>query len=158
MSKTDLPPERKFAGVAYWSLGEATAGWVDEALAGLRPLCERGGATAQAELLPEGGTELRLTLGEGHFVMRVKHGEGRGVVPASPAAIAIVLCLMAMRRRLPNLFLVDDEQVELPVRVSDTYPLFKAEWEHTQAVAETLGLMPSPHFLDHDGAITRLMF
>lgn len=151
-------PQRKFAGLAYWTLDDFGSGWVDLAIEAVQPLCEQGMVTVQTAILTDGSQELVLNFPEGEFAMRATCGEGRGVVRDSPAAIPTVLCLMAMRRKMPLLSLADDAQGEFPHRVTQQVPLFAGQWATALELAEVLGLVPSKQFLATEGAITHLMF
>jgi hypothetical protein len=98
-----------------------------------------------------------LSFPNGTFIMRAKNGEGRGVVRDAPMALAVVLCLMAMQRKMPMLSLVDDAQLEFP-RISQKFGLYAEQWDVTLELAELLGLAPGKQFLEQEGAITHLMF
>lgn len=151
-------PQRKFAGLAYWRLAKVEAGWADLATETVQPLVELGRVTVKTATLKDGSEELILDFPEGQFSMRVKNGEGRGVVRDTPSALPVVLCLMAMRRKVNSLSLVDDNQGEFPVRVTQQLPLFADNWSIAIELAELLGLVPSKRFLENEGAITLLMF
>lgn len=151
-------PQRKFAGLAYWNLSKAESGWVDLAIETVKPLCELGRVSVQTETLQDGSQELILDFLEGKFSMRAKNGDGRGVVRDSPAALPVVMCLMAMRRKISTLSVADDNQGEFPSRVTQQVPMFMEQWDAVQELAELLGLVPSKRFLENEGAITHLMF
>lgn len=150
----------RFTGIAYWRMQQAPDNWVDTVGVAVRPLCEQGLATSQVTELGAGRKELVLTLTrEGESLsMQVKDGQGRGVVPNTSAALPTVMCLMAMRKQLPFLFLVDDNQSDIPYRVSQQFPLFAEDWTRTLEYAQLLGFAPSQRFLDAEGAVMHLMF
>ena len=151
-------PQRKFAGLAYWRLTKVESGWVDLATETVQPLLEQGRVTVKTESLKDGSEEVVLDFPEGKFSMHTKNGEGRGVVRDSPLALPVVLCLMAIRRKVNSLSIVDDNQGEFPVRVTQQLPLFADNWNVASELAELLGLVPGKHFLENEGAITHLMF
>lgn len=153
-----MNPQRKFAGLAYWSLAKADDRWTDLAIQAVQPLCEQDGLAVQTNSPMDGSVELVLQFPDGEFVLRVKNGEGRGVVRNLPLALPIVLCLMAIQRKLPMLSLVDDNQEEVPWRVTQQFPLFAERWDATLELAGILGLAPGKQFLEQEGAITHLMF
>lgn len=150
-------PQRKFAGLAYWTLAQAGEEWVDLAIQAVQPLCDQGKLVVETNSPLDGSKELMLSFPNGTFIMRAKNGEGRGVVRDAPMALAVVLCLMAMQRKLPMLSLVDDAQLEFP-RISQKFGLYAEQWEVTLELAELLGLAPGKQFLEQEGAITHLMF
>ncbi len=150
--------QRKFGGVAYWSLATVDPDWADLAIEAVQPLCDAKKATVKTSRYPNGSVELVLDMPEGSLSMLTKSNSGKGIVRDDYAARTIVLCLMAIRKKLPMLSLVDDSQVAIPFKVTQHYPLFADSWETTSELGSILGLFPSKRFLETEGAVTQLMF
>lgn len=150
----------RFTGLAYWRMKDAPADWVEVVSEAVKPLCEQRLGSIQVVEHGAGSREFVLTMTrEGESLsMRSKNGQATGVVPNTPAALPSIMCLMAMRRQLPFLFLVDDNQSDIPYRVNQQFPLFAADWGRAQELAQLLGFAPSQRFLDGEGAVMHLMF
>lgn len=153
-----MAPQRKFAGLAYWRLAQAEPGWADLATEAVQPLIDHGSVLVHSGTLGEGSQELILEFAHSEFSMTVKNGEGRGVVRDTPHTLETLLCLLAMRRKLPSMSLVDDDMGEFPKGVSQQYSLFADNWDATWVLADLLGLVPNKRFLENEGSIVTLMF
>ena len=131
---------RIFKGVAFWVVDTETTLWAEKARDALLPLEEASLASISYACLPV-GDQLVIEVGGDKHELLISGGKGRGVVRPSPAAPLILVCLVALRKALGGIDIVDDEQVVVPTVPRQNYPLFRDDWPAVFSVAQALGLV-----------------
>lgn len=140
---------KKFTGVAYWR-GAVPSGWQEQVINTLKPV--------EGLTISNDGTGLGLSFVDGGINMLDTGGNTQGIVPASSASGALVVCLLALRRVLTALELVDDAQASISVKVRQADPLYTADWARVAKVAETLGLVAGQQFVARHAAVMNRLF
>jgi hypothetical protein len=131
----------KFSGVAYWTVRAADATWTARAAEVLQPIHEAGLAVVSNDYDGQGDW-LRVSFEDSLQILKVKNGEGQGVVRESVSAKRWVVCLMAIRRKLGGLSVVNDgQEVISSFRQND--PFFGSELVQVLPIAQALGLAAS---------------
>jgi hypothetical protein len=153
----------KFTGIAYWEVKSKDSHWLEQACLLLQPLENSGMAVVQFN---DQTKCMNTIFGHEHHIMQfsddmgykdllgrtvIPQGEklmllgcrGVGVVRDCSTAPMFIVCLMAMRRHLGDMRLVNDAQksVAMIPRVID--PLFASSWDRVLPVAQALGLSAS---------------
>lgn len=131
---------KSFKGVAYWTVNSSTAQWASKAKDALLPLEGAGLGVIGFDCVPA-GDRLMITMGDEKHELLISGGQGRGVVSPSPAAARFVVCLVALRKHLGDIDVVDDDQKLVPTVPRQNYPLFAADWLGVLPVAEALGVV-----------------
>ncbi|MCC6144420.1 MAG: hypothetical protein IT368_11500 [Candidatus Hydrogenedentes bacterium] len=139
----------KFKGVAYWSGNGLPADWPERAIERLAPA--RGhGCEIERETVG-----IRLRFGEDGMIVPFMTGQSQGAVPQGKASGALAVCMMGLARNPGGIALADDEGQILPTLIRQSHPLFGADWERVQALAEALGMMPGRDFMLRHGETLR---
>lgn len=140
----------KFVGVAYWG-GSLPEFWEEKVFETLRPV----------EGLALSAAKPGIRIGyEGSSITLIDTGAGmtQGVVPDSPVAGVLVVCLVALRRALGGLTVVDDAQADIPTMVRQSYPLYAGDWRRISQVAESLGLVAGGQFMARHAPVLNRLF
>ena len=149
--------KNKFVGVAYWTATAFPANWLGQATVVLQPLQDAGMAQVVAQATPV-GDQLTITFDDEAHNMVVNHGNGRGIVRVSTSASMFVVCLVALRKVLGNLAVVTDSQEPVYHIPRQTDPLFAADWQRVQPIAQELGLIISEKFVARHKSILQNVF
>ncbi len=152
---------KQFSGVAFWKMVNAPSDWIDLATEALQPAVDVGRLVISSTNFSDGSVEFSLRIPEestAALAMVVRKGNGTGVVRNGQLAVSIVLCLIAVKRKLPNLSLADNDSVVIPTRITQQYPLFGANWAACLDLGSLLGILPSQQFLDSEAGVLQLMF
>jgi hypothetical protein len=141
---------KSFKGIAYFSGTGLNAEWAHLATELLAPITGAGGS-----VMFDGQTDgvLRIAFGDSAVTVSMVGGRAQGVIKEMPKAGALIACLVAVRRSLGRLNIVDDEQNDIPARVRQSYRCYSADWIAVQAVAERLGLVASNNFMQQNAAL-----
>jgi hypothetical protein len=135
----------RFKGIAYWEISDRRPEWFRQAKQLLAPLEEAGIATLTTE-----GIGLSVRFGEDQYSMH--QDVACGVVPDYCTAPMFIVCLMALRKILGGMVIVDDATQSIPRTPRQDHPIFASCWDQILPVAQALGLMPSAAFLESIGA------
>lgn len=136
--------KKSFKGVAYWSVDTKTDGWwAARARDVLLPLEVAGLGGIGYDCIPAGDL-VSITMGGEKQELLINTGKGRGVVRPSPVAALFVVCLLALRKSLGDIDVVDDAQQVIPTVPRQNYPLFQESWAQVQALAYALSVVPNP--------------
>lgn len=150
--------KKSFQGVAFWTISTQERDWIGRALRVLEPVETAGLGILGYEPLPAGD---QLTVAfdddETHQLL-LNGGAGRGLVRQTRTAGAFVVCLLALRKSIGDIDIVDDNQDVVPTLPRQSYPLFKEDWEKVVAIAQVVGLVPSKQFASRHGAVLNRMF
>ena len=135
--------KKSFKGVAYWTVNTSAEQWAAKAKDVLLPLEGAGLGIVGYDCIAA-GDQLTVTMGNETHQVLINGGKGRGVVRPSPTAAKFVVCLVALRKYLGDIDVVDDEQKVVPTVPRQNYPLFGNNWQSVQPVAEVLGVISNP--------------
>jgi len=142
---------KSFKGVAYWTVAASGPDWLSKAQDLLQPI--EAGRLAQIAYacLPE-GDHLQVVFGKHSYEMSLNQGKGSGVVRPSAAAGRFVVALVALRKSLGAIDIVDDDQQVVPTTPRQSYPLYREDWQGVLRVAQALGLAASGQFAERQRA------
>ena len=146
-----------FRGLAYWTLATRAANWVVSASQILAPVELAGIGTIVVERFP-GHDRLALCIDEDAHQMVLAGGTAQGVVRPGSCAGCFVVCLLALRKHLGELVIVDDNQASVPARPRASSALFAADWARVHALAQALALVPDARFKERHGALLQRVF
>ena len=142
---------KSFKGVAYWTVAASGPDWVSQARDLLQPIEAEGLGRIDRASLPD-GDHLQVAFGKESYEMLINHGKGSGVVRPSAAAGRFVVILVALRKSLGAIDIVDDDQQVVPAMPRLSYPLYREDWEGVLSIAQVLGLAPSGEFAERQRA------
>jgi hypothetical protein len=149
----------KFQGIAFWAVSTQSQDWVERAYQSLMPISTEGIGDVK---LRQGviGSELVITFGGDcqYLVTISKEGNGRGLVRPSQTAGAFVVCLSALRKTVGDITIVDDEGETVPTIPRQSCPAYAGDWSLVETVAQALGILSGPRFLERYGALLNRIF
>lgn len=122
-------------GICYVAGAGLPKDWLDRAAALISPL---SGVEIELVRTP---TSLTVARGTESLHLSVFGDTVTTVVQDGPAAPVFVAILVAIKRKIGGIDLVDDRQQDISSRVIQSDPLFGKDWPTVNAVATALGLM-----------------
>jgi len=122
-------------GVCYVVGYELPKDWLDRAADLITPLAGIGIDMVRTP------TSLTMSKGTENLHLSVFADTVTAVVQDGPAAPVFVAILVAIRRKVGGIDLVDDRQRDVSNRVTQSDPLFGRNWDAVYAVASATGLM-----------------
>lgn len=129
----------KFKAVAYYMGDNLIEDWPVRAAECLKRI---PGGIAEYSSMGAGVMTLEIQFPDGALEIIVASGKMQGSsVKPSPAAGVLVLCLVALRKFLGGIEIVDDSQATVPSLVRQSNPLYGADWARVEALAEALGFL-----------------
>lgn len=140
---------KSFKGVAYWEGQGIEPGWGQSAAKLLAPLSGVGGSAGY----DEANNRLNIAVGDAGIALEFVGGNTQGLVKQGDQAGCLVACLLAVRKHLGKLVIVDDERNEVPERIRQAHPLFAANWARVQEVGQALGLLADNAFHQKHAAL-----
>jgi hypothetical protein len=143
---------KSFKGVAYWTVATSEPDWLVKARDVLQPIEANGLGTIAHNGLPDGG-DLQVTFGGHQYQMVLSQCKGSGVVRPSAAAGRFVVALVALKKSLGAIDIVDDEQQAIPTSPRQSHRLYRDDWEGVLSVAQALGLAPNEQFAERQRAL-----
>jgi hypothetical protein len=146
-----------FRGLAYWTLATGAVDWAVRASQVLAPVEQAGFGTIEVERFAD-HERLALCIDEDAHQMVLAGGAAQGVVRPGTCAGCFVVCLLALRKHLGELVIVDDNQASVPARPRASSALFAADWARVHALAQALALVPDARFKERHGALLQRVF
>lgn len=122
-------------GVCYVAGADLPKDWLDRAADLITPLAGTGIELVRTP------TSLTLAQGTENLHLSVFGDSVTAVVQDGPAAPVFVAILVAIKRKVGGIDLVDDRQRDISNRVTQSDPLFGRNWDAVYAVASAMGLM-----------------
>ena len=144
----------KFKAVAYFKGDNLTEGWPERAaqLLAAAPGCQVACSEAG------GGTTLSIRFADGEINILVGNGSTVGSVKPGPASAVLVVCLVALRKALGGIEIVDDAQASVPRQVRPINPLYQGDWARIESVAEALGCWEGKKLFADNPALRAKLF
>jgi hypothetical protein len=143
---------KSFKGVAYWTVATSAPDWLANARDVLQPIEASGLGAIAYENFP-GGDHLLISFGEHQCQLVINQCKGTGVVRPSAAAGRFVVALVALKKSLGAIDIVDDDHNAVPTSPRKSHPLFREDWEGVLSVAQVLGLAPTGEFAQRQRAL-----
>ena len=143
---------KSFKGVAYWTVAASSPDWLIKARDVLQPIEVSGLGVIAYKGLPD-GEHLQVAFGEHEYQMLLNQGKGSGVVRPSAAAGRFVVALVALKKSLGAIDIVDDDQKVVPTSPRQSHQLYREDWVGVLSVAQALGLAPNEQFAKRQRAL-----